>query len=428
MIVLSDRINVREVILEMLMDVNRNNTCSHILLKNVLDKYNYLEEQDKAFIKRVFEGTLEREITIDHVINTYSKVPAEKMKPLIRSLIRMSVYQILYMDRVPDSAAINEAVKLAKKRKFSSLSGFVNGVLRTVSREKENCLKSDELSVRYSANELLVESLREDYGDEKAADILEHSLKERHLTVRIREELYKSDIDEILDEWEKEGIEFRCLLEPSYAYELKNTGDLERLDCFKRGLYTVMDASSMLVCENAHIKEGDIVLDVCAAPGGKCLHAVSKGAQVEARDVSEYKVSLIEENIKRLNAKNITVKVWDATDPDESIKDYADVVIADVPCSGFGVISKKPDIKNNISKDGLDSIVELQRKIIDNVCHYVKPGGVLMYSTCTLRKAENEDQVAYIVKNHHFEQEFVKTVFPDEDHDGFFIARLKRIG
>ena len=428
MIVLSDRINVREVILEMLMDVNRNNTFSHILLKNVLDKYNYLEEQDKAFIKRVFEGTLEREITIDHVINTYSKVPAEKMKPLIRSLIRMSVYQILYMDRVPDSAAINEAVKLAKKRKFSSLSGFVNGVLRTVSREKENCLKSDELSVRYSANELLVESLREDYGDEKAADILEHSLKERHLTVRIREELYKSDIDEILDEWEKEGIEFRCLLEPSYAYELKNTGDLERLDCFKRGLYTVMDASSMLVCENAHIKEGDIVLDVCAAPGGKCLHAVSKGAQVEARDVSEYKVSLIEENIKRLNAKNITVKVWDATDPDESIKDYADVVIADVPCSGFGVISKKPDIKNNITKDGLDSIVELQRKIIDNVCHYVKPGGVLMYSTCTLRKAENEDQVAYIVKNHPFEQEFVKTVFPDEDHDGFFIARLKRIG
>ena len=425
---MSDRLNTREVILEMLLDVNRNNTFSHILLKNVLDKYNYIEEQDKAFIKRVFEGTLEREITLDHVINTYSKVPVEKMKPLIRCLLRMSVYQILYMDRVPDSAAINEAVKLAKKRKFVSLSGFVNGVLRTVSREKENCLNSDDLSVTYSASGLLVESLREDYGEEKAKDILEHSLKERHLTVRIREELFKSDIDEIMDEWEREGVQFRCLIEPSYAYELKNTGDLDRLECFKRGLYTVMDASSMLVCENAHIKNGDIVLDVCAAPGGKSLHAVSKGAKVEARDVSEYKTSLIEENIERLNAKNITVKVWDATKFDESVKDYADIVIADVPCSGFGVISKKPDIKNNVTKDSLDSIVELQRKIIDNVCRYVKKGGYLMYSTCTLRKAENEEQVAYIVKEHPFEQEFVKTVFPDEDHDGFFIARLKRIG
>lgn len=410
------------------MDVNRNNTFSHILLKNVLDKYNYIGEQDKAFIKRVFEGTLEREITLDHVINTYSKVPTEKMKPLIRCLLRMSVYQILYMDRVPDSAAINEAVKLAKKRKFVSLSGFVNGVLRTVSREKENCVKTDDLSVRYSASELLVESLREDYGEEKARDILEHSLKERHLTVRMREELFKSDIDEIIDEWEREGIQYRCLIEPSYAYELKNTGDLERLECFKRGLYTVMDASSMLVCENAHIKDGDIVLDVCAAPGGKSLHAVSKGAKVFARDVSEHKISLIEENIERLNAENITLKVWDATEFDDSVKDFADIVIADVPCSGFGVISKKPDIKNNVTKDSLDSIVELQRKIIDNVCRYVKKGGYLMYSTCTLRKAENEEQVAYIVKEHPFEQEFVKTVFPDEDHDGFFIARLKRIG
>ena len=239
--------------------------------------------------------------------------------------------------------------------------------------------------MRYSASELLAESLREDYGEEKAADILKQSLNERHLTVRIREELFKSDIDEIIDEWEREGIVYRCLTDPSYAYEFKNTGDLDRLKSFKKGLYTVMDASSMLVCENAHIKQGDIVLDVCAAPGGKSLHAVSKGANVEARDVSEYKVSLIEENIERLNAKNITVKVWDATEFDESVLDHADVVIADVPCSGFGVISKKPDIKNNITKDGLDSIVELQKKIIDNVCHYVKKGGYLMYSTCTLR-------------------------------------------
>ena len=412
----------------MLMDVNRNNTFSHILLKSVLDKYNYIEEHDKAFIKRIFEGTLEREITIDHIINTYSKVPVEKMKPLIRSLMRMSVYQIMYMDRVPDRAVIDESVKLTRKRGFKDLTGFVNGVLRKISSEKDNITDSDDLSVRYSASRILTDSLIEDYGEAPAEDILKESLKVRHLVVRIREELFKSDVDAILDEWDSEGITYRCLMNPGYAYELKDTEDLSRLACFRKGYYTVMDTSSMLVCEKAHIRQGDHVLDVCAAPGGKSLHAVSKGAVVEARDISQYKVSIIEENILRLHAENITTKVWDASVFDESASDSADIVLADVPCSGFGVIGKKPDIKRNITRDSLDSLVDLQRSIIDCAVRYVKPGGYLMYSTCTLRKAENEEQVAYITVNHRFELEEMETVFPDDDHDGFFIARLKRIG
>ena len=412
----------------MLMDVTRNNTFSHILLKKVLDKYNYIEEHEKAFIKRLFEGTLEREITLDHVINTYSNTPVDKMKPFIRSLMRMSVYQILYMDRVPDSAVINEAVKLAKKRKFVNLAGFVNGCLRKISSKKDECLKTDSLSVKYAANELIIDSLIEDYGEKEAVKILEQSLKERHLSVRIREDLFKSDIDDILDEWDRNSIDYRALDDPGYAYILNNTEDLSRLECFENGLYTVMDPSGMMVCEKANIKQGDHVIDVCAAPGSKSLHAVSKGAIVDARDISLHKVSVIEENIERLNAKNITAKVWDATVYDDSSKEAADIVIADVPCSGFGVIGRKPDIKRNVTKDSLESIVLLQKSIIDVVWQYVKKNGYLMYSTCTLRKAENEEMVDYITSKYPFSTEYMQTQFPDDEHDGFFIARLKRIG
>ena len=428
MIVLDNRINTREVVLDMLTDVTRNNTFSHILLKNVLDKYNYIEEHEKAFIKRLFEGTLEREITLDHVINTYSNTPVNKMKPLIRNLMRMSVYQILYMDRVPDSAVINEAVKLAKKRKFVGLAGFVNACLRKISKEKEQCLETDKLSVRFSASELLIDSLSEDYGEEKAIDILKQSLKERHLTVRIREDLFMSDVSAILDEWDRENISYRCLGDPDYAFILDNTEDLGRLECFNRGLYTVMNPSGMLVCEKANIKPGDKIIDVCAAPGSKSLHAVSKGAVVDARDISAHKVAVIEENIRRMHAQNITARVCDATVCDEASIESADIVIADVPCSGFGVMGRKPDIKRNVTKDSLDSIITLQREILDVIWQYVKKDGYLMYSTCTLRKAENEQQVEYITGRYPFETEYMETVFPDDEHDGFFVARLKRIG
>lgn len=417
--------NAREMVVEMLLEVVRTGTHSHILLKQILDKYNYIEEIDKAWIKRVFGGTLEREITIDYVINKYSNTPVNKMKPYIRCLMRMSVYQILFMDRVPDSAAINEAVKLAKKHKFVNLSGFVNGVLRKISANSETCIDTEDIGVLYSAPEIIVDSLVGDYGIEKARDILQGSLEERHLFVRVREELSDSDKEKIIKEWKDKNISCRQADKIPYAWELKNTDNISSLQYFSEGLYTVQDVASMLVCERAGIKPGDKVIDVCAAPGGKSLHAVSKGAIVEARDVSQYKVSLIEENIARLNAKGITTRVWDATVPDDAACEKADVLIADVPCSGFGVMGKKPDIKRNVTKEGLDSLISLQKTIMDAVCEYVKPGGVMMYSTCTLRRAENENQVDEFVKRHpDFEIDGMETLFPNSEHDGFFIARL----
>lgn len=422
------KLNTREVVLDMLLEVVRNNAHSHILIKNVLDKYNYIEENEKAFIKRLFEGTLEREITIDYVINSFSNTPVNKMKPLIRCLMRMSTYQIIYMDRVPDSAAINEAVKLAKKRKFVNLSGFVNGVLRKVASNKDSCINTEDICVVYSVSKVIVDSLTKDYGIDRTKEILAESLKERHLFVRIREELDKEAKDRIIDEWKAHNIDYSQHSALDYAYELNNTENLGRLKCFEAGLYTVQDVASMMVCENAEINKDDFVIDVCAAPGGKSLHAISKGAVVESRDVSDYKVSLIEENRERLGADRLCTKVWDATVLDESAIEKADILLADVPCSGLGVMGRKPDIKRNVTEEGLDSICNLQKSIMDTVWKYTKIGGTLMYSTCTLRKAENENMVEYLTTNYPFELVKMETMFPDDNHDGFFIARLKRIG
>jgi len=424
----NSKINTREVVLDMLLDVLRNNTHSHILVKNVLDKYNYIDEYEKAFIKRLFEGVLEREITLDYIINSYSNTPVNKIKPLIRCLLRMSVYQIIYMDRVPDSAAINEAVKLAKKRKFVNLSGFVNGILRKISSQKQNCINTDEFSVVYSVPKVIADSLIADYGIDKAKNILAETLKERHLYVRIREELGEDSVEEILTEWKENGITYKQHDELKYAYELKNTENLGRLNCFAEGRYTVQDVASMLVCERAGIQAGNKVLDVCAAPGGKSLHAASKGAIVESRDVSKYKVSLIEDNKKRLGVDKLNTVVWDATVFDGRAVEQADVLIADVPCSGFGVIGRKPDIKRNVTEEGMASICQLQKDIVDAVWKYTKVGGTMMYSTCTLRKAENDNMVEYITSNYPYELQFMETLFPNDKHDGFFIARLKRIG
>lgn len=424
---LDKRINEREMVVDMLLELYRSKCHSHILLKDVLDKYNYIDESDKAWIKKVFEGVLEREITLDYILNKYSNTPVNKMKPYIRCLMRMSVYQIMYMDRVPDSAAINEAVKLAKKHKFVNLSGFVNGVLRSICKDKESCLVGADPGIVFSVPKIIEDSLTEDYGREKAEEILKSSLEERHLFVRVREELDESKKQAVIDEWKAAGTGFRQVEGLDYAYELKSTDNIGRFECFRNGYYTVQDVASMMVCERAGIKPGDRVLDVCAAPGGKSLHAVSKGATVEARDVSEKKVARINENIERLRAKGIVTKVGDATVLDEDSIEQFDIVIADVPCSGFGVMGKKPDIKSNVTAQGLESLVTLQQSIIDVVVRYVKHGGVLMYSTCTLRKAENEKQVERIIDTFpEFETESIETLYPCGNHDGFFIAKLRR--
>ena len=449
----NNSVNTRELITDMLMEIQASKEYSHILLKKVLDKYNYMNESDKAFIKRVMEGTLEHGIQIDYVLDSVSKVPVKKMKPFIKSLMRMSVYQILFMDKIPDSAACNEAVKLAIKRNFGPLRGFINGVLRNVARNK-GCIQypdKDEnpllaLSIQYSMPQFLTDILVRDYGIDGAETILKGLLEERNLCVRVREDITEEEKQSIIHDWEGHDVIFKQHPYLPYAYILKNTDRLGKMESFSKGLLTVQDVSSMLVCEIADIKKNDIILDVCAAPGGKSIHACSKldgTGLVDARDVSEYKVNLIEENRQRMHAKNLSIKVWDATQKDEESVEKADILLLDVPCSGIGVIGKKPDIKYNLMPESLSSIEVLQKRIIDTVTSYVKQGGTLIYSTCTIRKEENQDMVQYIVENYPFSLESINSYLPKEllsketeagylqllpgkGTDGFFMARLVR--
>lgn len=461
--------NTREIILEILMEIEKENGFSNVVIRQVLDKYHYLDKQDKAFIKRVAEGSVERRIELDYVLNYFSKVPVKKMKPLIRSLMRMSTYQLLYMDNVPDSAVCNEAVKLAEKRKFHSLKGFVNGVLRSIARNKEqlpmpnpetdkNVTWRDALSVEASMPMLILNVWEKDYGKEKTIEITKELLNIKAVTIRVDERLDVSKRRELEEEWTKQGIAYELHPQIPYAYLCTGMEGVTELYGFAEGLVTVQDVSSMLVTECADVKEGDFVLDVCAAPGGKSLHALTKlhnTGKLEARDVSDYKVELMEQGFERIlqaecveknadgKVTDVSTRVWDARITDENMRQQADVVYLDVPCSGLGIMGKKRDIKYHVTQESLDEIVSLQKEIISASYDYVKPGGILMYSTCTVRKAENDEQVEWITKNFPFELESLNAylpevlqnaqtengmlqLYPQREWDGFFLARLRR--
>lgn len=429
--------NSREIILDILLEISGQNEYSNILITAVLNKYDYLEPREKAFIKHVAEGTLERRIQIDYVLDRYSKVPVRKMKPLIRELLRMSVYQILFMENVPDAAVCNEAVKLAKKRRFQTLQGYVNGVLRTIVREKDKIPYPERdkdivryFSVCYSMPEWLVRHFQKAYGDEKTEKILQGFLERQPVCVRIDENLEEETRKEILDAWKRDGVKVKSHPALSYAFLLEGTEGISRLYGYQEGYFTVQDVSSMMVVEKAGIQTGNVVLDVCAAPGGKTMHAACKlhgSGRVIACDVTEYKTQKIEENCERLGYENVTVRVQDARVFDETLEEKADIVIADVPCSGLGVIGKKQDIKYRVTEESLQQITELQREIIRNVVRYVKPGGTLMYSTCTINSGENEKMVEWICEQFGFEKNRMVQLLPGIDEtDGFFYARLRR--
>lgn len=445
--------NIRELAVEMVMEITQGKEYSHILIRNVLDKYAYLPSFDRAFLKKVTEGTIERQITIDYILNRFSKTPVSKMKPFIRSLMRTSVYQIMYLDKVPDSAVCNEAVKLAAKRGFGPLKGFVNGVLRTIVRNKDDIPYPDKtenpitaFSVLYSMPETITEILVKQYGIETAEQILKGYFTERPVCARVSQKLSEAQKEDLLVNWERLGITVKAHPWLPYAYELTQSGNIKDDENFTKGYYTIQDISSMLVCEIAGIRENDYILDVCSAPGGKALHAYDKlngNGIVDARDVSDSKVQLILENKERLHADSLQVKLWDARIKDESVINKADVLLMDIPCSGLGIMGRKPEIRYRLTENAFTELAVLQKEIADTVWEYVKPGGTLIYSTCTLRKEENEQMVFYLAKQYGFSLESLNpylpeglhnddtkkgylTLLPTESSDGFFMARLKR--
>ncbi len=434
----------REIILDILLEILERGSYSHVVLRQALSKYQYLEKQDRAFITRVSEGTIEYRLAVDAVLGQCSSVRVPKMKPVIRTILRMSVYQILYMDRIPDSAVCDEAVRLAVSRRFQGLKGFVNGVLRTVARQKDSFVFTD-WTLKYSMPGWLINRLKSEYGEPATERMLDFFLQDAPTTVRCN--LDRATGREIRQSLEIQGVSAAdspllpgMLLLSGYDY-------LEALDAFRRGWIQVQDVGSALVGEAADPQPGEMVIDVCGAPGGKSLHIADKlkgSGLVLVRDLTEAKIRMVEENIARTGFTNMRAEVWDARIPDPRYESKADLVIADLPCSGLGVIGRKPEIKYQVTEERIASLAALQREILAVSGRYVRPGGRLIYSTCTLGHEENEDQRDWFLAHFPFRpiplngllgegireatlrEGYVRLLPGTYPCDGFFIAAFER--
>ena len=435
----------RAEVLRIIMDNETNGTFSHVLVREALDRRTDLPPARRAFIKRLAEGTIERKLELDAIISEHLKDPGMKLRPVIRCILRMGVYQILYMDSVPASAACSEAVLLTKKRKMAQLSGFVNGVLRSIARDAEagryaasisgtedapalepaaesahtgraNVETSEDeaknpterLSLRYSMPEAITSLWMEQYGEEQTEKLLASLLEIRPVTIRMRPDSEEEERRALAESLEKAGVRVERGLYLPYAFRLFGAGNLRDLPGYSDGQWTVQDESSMLAVEAAGIpalsrssslnKSALRIVDVCAAPGGKSLLAAQllSAGEVYSYDLTSKKTARIRENAERLGVKNIHVAEKDALVFDPELTESADVLLCDLPCSGLGVIGKKRDIKYRVTGSDMEQLADLQRRILTNVVRYLKPGGVLIYSTCTIDPAENEENAKFI--------------------------------
>ena len=439
--------NIRGIALDALLESEASERASSGIITDILNKYDYLDQRDKAFIKLLFEGVTERRITLDFILDKRSSVKTRKMKPVIRNILRMGVYEMLYTDS-PSYAVCKEAVNLAGKRGFKGLGGFVNGVLRNLAREIEPLAKENKdiaeyflpkkgtmdnikyLSICYSIPEVIISIIMKDYG-KRTESILSAMSKTKPVSIRFRSFMSDDEISQVIKSMEESGVILKQDPDVRFVYRASKTGDVRKLPGYDEGLFYIQDVSSIKAVISLDIQKGEKILDCCAAPGGKSILAsefTGEEGSVTSCDISEEKADLIRDNFERLNCKNTTVIVKDASVTDPSFNEGFDTVILDVPCSGLGIMGKKRDIKYNLTEEGLSSLTELQKKIIDSCVPYVKKGGKLMYSTCTLRHAENQEQVLYIKEKHGFE--VVKgpvTLLPDDaEQDGFFYCILKK--
>lgn len=368
-----------------------------------------LSRRERNLIRRISYGTIERALELDAVIDFFSKIRVVKMEPVVRTVLRMGAYELLYMDSIPPSATCDELVKLTRQKGCGRFHGFVNGILRNIARAKRETLREEllgragtiegKLSFLYSAPEELVRLLLRCYGRKTAERILASFAEKRPVTLRVQ--TMNISPEQVRAELEAAGVSVTPAAYSDTAFYIDGCERIENLPGFAEGHFTVQDESSMLPVLVSGIRPGDIVADVCASPGGKALHAwdLLRGeGLVSARDVSKRKLERIRENADRLRADRIETRVWDASVPDEQWRERADVVLADVPCSGIGVIGRKPEIRYRAMKNA-EALPELQRRIVQGASHMLRPGGTFVYSTCTINPQENEEMAEWIV-NH----------------------------
>ena len=438
---------IRKTALETLITIEKNNIPSHVVIKDVLDKYDYLEKSEKALLSAIIKGTIERRIELDYVLDLFSKTPHNKMKMSVRIILEMGVYQILYM-KSHDSLAVNTSVEIARKKGFSNLSGFVNAVLRNVVRNKDNISypqKGEEnyLSVKYSVPQNIINLLLSQYDNDTVEKMFKASLESDYVCIRISDKCSEKEKEEIKEDFKANGAKISDIAGFENLFKLKGMGNITEYKSFSEGKIYIQDVGSYMLGMN--VPYGNKILDTCAAPGGKSIFISERfpDSHIVSCDISEDKIQKIKDNVERCKTGNVEVKISDATVFDPEFENAFDVVVADVPCSGLGVIGKKQDIKYRLTDEEFESLYELQKNILKNVSKYVKKGGYLCYSTCTVNKKENEEQLQNLLKDGRFvkdklsflpdcmkergEYGFLTLMQGIDDSDGFFLSVLKKI-
>lgn len=436
--------DARFTVLNLLLKMESSSSYSNILLGSALAEQD-LTDRDRAFASALFYGVTERKMTLDYIIAQNSKVKLSKIQPEALQILRMGIYQLMYMPSVPDSAAVNESVKLCKRMKLFGAQGFVNGLLRSFARNGKIVDYSSldtvrRMSVEFSCPEWIASKFTKEYGEENAVKALKASIGAPPLFARVN--TTKTDEETLVAMLKKEGVKASVYAKLPGCIRLESTGDIEKLESFKNGLFHIQDISSQLCCLTLRPILNETVLDICAAPGGKTFtlaELMGNRGRVISMDLYEHRVGLIQSGAQRLGLDIVEPKVNNATVYNKDLP-MADRVLCDVPCSGLGVIRRKPEIKYK-NEGEFDELPVLQKHILEVSAQYVKAGGTLVYSTCTLSKAENEDVVtAFAAEHPEFSpivqpvpyegaaNSYMRTYFPDEDGgDGFFTASFRRI-
>lgn len=440
----------RRVALETLLDVSRSDAYASLALDRRLAQAD-LPRRDRAFVTQLVYGTLENRLTLDWRIDQF--LDGEKdLEPTVREILRMGAYQLFYLDRVPDMAAVDESVRLTRAMGFEALTGLVNAVLRSMIRGKNETVwpKPQEdaaryLSVMFSAPQELCSMLMEAYGEQGALEILRYRPAKRDVTVRIN--YLRCDDARLRSLFADEEIAFDPGMVPG-TYKVHDAGDLTRMRAFQNGLFTIQGESSVIAARVVGAAPGQTVLDACAAPGGKTAvlsEMMHDTGRVYAWDTHAHRVDLIKGTMNRLKLENVRPAVRDAAVPREEMAMTLDAALVDAPCSGTGVMLEKPDVKYRVSREGVQALCCTQAKILDAVAPMVKVGGTLVYATCSILPQENEDQVrAFLARHPEYEIAPMAALLPEalagregecglqmfahrDGTDGFYVCRMRRV-
>ena len=440
----------REVALKVLYKIDRENAYSNIALdEEIKNNRNNLNERDIGLISEIVYGTTTWRLTLDEIIKKYSNIKIKKISTWILNILRMGIYQIVFLDKIPKSAAVNESVNLAKRYGHRSSSNFVNAILRKVDKKDYEdffTIKDDieRISKTTSMPLWIINELLKENSIDKVNEICQSSNERPKLCIRVNK--LKSTKEKIKLKLKEKNIEAVNGLLDDFLI-LNNAKNLEKIEEFKEGKFTVQDEAAGLIPLFLEPKENENILDACSSPGGKTTYMaelMNNKGNIEAWDIHEHRVKLVEKTAKRLGIDIINTKVNDATMYDDKYKERFDKILLDVPCLGIGVLKRKPDIKWQRKKEDIQEIVNIQEKILETCSKYLKKGGEIVYSTCSILKEENEGIIEkFIEKNKEFEivkiekignkffEKYIKNnqyiqVYQNDKTDGFFICKLQR--